>query len=213
MLRNIKASHGFSLVELLVALIVLSIGFAGYAALQLVGVRSVEDSYQRSQMTMLVEEMAERMRANRGAFGLITAGVSEYHGFDYLQGDDLCASAAGLGDTVIDALRCEEDNNLAAQNCNPQQMAQYDVARVYCGYEFADGQWSGGVIEVSDGARLQVSCNTLPAPAPLARPTGTTHTITGTWQTAETDRNDAEDQDGDGNNLTMTQTVSIVVTP
>lgn len=208
-----KANSGFSLVELLVALIVLSIGFAGYAALQLVGVRSVEDSYQRSQMTMLVEEMAERMRANRGAFGLITAGTSEYHGFDYLEGDDLCATNAGLGDTVINALRCEEDNGLAAQNCNAQQMARYDVARVYCGYEFADNQWSGGVIEVSEGARLQVSCNVLAPPAPLACPTGTPHTITGTWQTAETDRNDAEDQDGDGNTLTMTQTVSIVVTP
>lgn len=208
-----KLDSGFSLVELLVALVVLSIGFAGYAALQVVGVRSVEDSYQRSQMTILVEEMAERMRANRGAFGVITAGVSEYHGFDYVEGVDICDTGAGLGATVISALRCEEDGALAAQNCNPQQMANYDVARVYCGYETQAGQWSGGVNQISEQARLQIACNVLAPPAPLACPTGTPHTITGTWRVAETDRNDDVDQDGDGDTLMMTQTVSIVITP
>jgi type IV pilus assembly protein PilV len=57
-------SDGFSLVEVLVALMVLSIGLLGLAALQVTGIKFNHQSYQRTQATMLTYEIADRMRAN-----------------------------------------------------------------------------------------------------------------------------------------------------
>lgn len=56
--------HGFSLVEVLIALAVLSIGLLGLAALQTVSLRVGHDSYQRTQATMLAYDIVDRMRAN-----------------------------------------------------------------------------------------------------------------------------------------------------
>lgn len=56
---------GFSLVEVLVALFVLSIGLLGLAALQTTGIRYNQQSYQRTQATLQAYDIIDRMRANR----------------------------------------------------------------------------------------------------------------------------------------------------
>jgi len=58
------SQHGFSLVEVLIALAILSIGLLGLAALQTVSLKVGHDSYQRTQATMLAYDMVDRMRAN-----------------------------------------------------------------------------------------------------------------------------------------------------
>lgn len=55
---------GFTLIEVLVALIVLSVGLLGLARMQLVGLRSNADANYRTQATLLAYDMADRMRAN-----------------------------------------------------------------------------------------------------------------------------------------------------
>jgi type IV pilus assembly protein PilV len=59
------AQSGFTLVEALVALIVLSIGLLGVAALQLSSLRANTSAAYRSQATFLAYDIADRMRANR----------------------------------------------------------------------------------------------------------------------------------------------------
>lgn len=63
MLHSIRQA-GFTLIEVLIALIVLSIGLLGLAGMQLGGLRSNTDAYHRTQATLLAYEMADRMRAN-----------------------------------------------------------------------------------------------------------------------------------------------------
>lgn len=58
---------GFTLVEVLVALLVLSIGLLGLAALQTTSLRFNTSAYYRTQATMLAYDLADRMRANRRA--------------------------------------------------------------------------------------------------------------------------------------------------
>jgi type IV pilus assembly protein PilV len=58
---------GFTLVETLVAVLVLSIGLLGVASLQLSSLRSNATATQRSQATFLVYDITDRMRANRDA--------------------------------------------------------------------------------------------------------------------------------------------------
>lgn len=61
-----KAAQGFTLLEVLVAVIVLSIGLLGLASLQAVGLRNNQSASLRSQSTVLAYEIVDRMRANRG---------------------------------------------------------------------------------------------------------------------------------------------------
>lgn len=59
--------RGFTLIEVMVAVIVLSIGLLGLAALQTTGLRNNHSAYYRSQATFLAYDIADRMRANRAA--------------------------------------------------------------------------------------------------------------------------------------------------
>jgi len=58
---------GFTLVEALVALLVLSIGLLGVAAMQLSSLQANNGAFQRTQATFLAQDIADRMRANRAA--------------------------------------------------------------------------------------------------------------------------------------------------
>lgn len=59
--------RGFTLIEVMVAVIVLSIGLLGLAALQTTGLRNNHSAYYRSQATFLAYDIIDRMRANRDA--------------------------------------------------------------------------------------------------------------------------------------------------
>ncbi|HLE93281.1 MAG TPA: type IV pilus modification protein PilV, partial [Sulfuricaulis sp.] len=62
---NIAFQHrGFSLIEVLVALLVLSIGLLGLAALQTTSLQYNTGSYFRTQATFLAYDIIDRMRAN-----------------------------------------------------------------------------------------------------------------------------------------------------
>jgi type IV pilus assembly protein PilV len=61
------AADGFSLIEVLVALVVLSVGLLGLAALQTNAVQFNHDAYLRSQATLLAYDIADRIRGNRQA--------------------------------------------------------------------------------------------------------------------------------------------------
>ncbi len=58
------SSNGFSLIEVLVALLILSVGLLGLAALQTTSMKYNTESYYRSQATYLAYDIIDRMRAN-----------------------------------------------------------------------------------------------------------------------------------------------------
>jgi type IV pilus assembly protein PilV len=59
--------RGMTLVEVLVTLIIMSVGLLGVAALQLASLRNNYDAYVRSQAAVLAADIFDRMRANRTA--------------------------------------------------------------------------------------------------------------------------------------------------
>jgi type IV pilus assembly protein PilV len=59
-----KSAAGFTLVEVLVALVVLSIGLLGIASLQVSSLRWNHGASKRSQATLLAYDILDRMRAN-----------------------------------------------------------------------------------------------------------------------------------------------------
>ncbi len=62
---------GFTLIEVLIAMVVLAIGLLGLAGLQVTSLKNNQSAYNRSQATQLAYDLADRMRAN-------FAGVSSY---------------------------------------------------------------------------------------------------------------------------------------
>ncbi len=58
-----RRSGGFTLLEVLIAIVVLAIGLLGLAALQLRGLTDTGNAYLRSQATWLAYDVADRMRA------------------------------------------------------------------------------------------------------------------------------------------------------
>jgi len=64
MLTARKNESGFSLIEVLIALIIVSVGFLATARMQIEGLRGSQGAYFNSQANFMVREMTDRMRAN-----------------------------------------------------------------------------------------------------------------------------------------------------
>src|SRR3569623_1688090 len=59
--------QGFSLFEVLITVVVISIGLLGLAGLQFAGMRAVNDAQEHTNAALLAQDIAERIRANPGS--------------------------------------------------------------------------------------------------------------------------------------------------
>jgi type IV pilus assembly protein PilV len=59
-----RGAAGYTLIEVLVALVVLSVGLLGVAGLQIVGLKGNLSAASRTQASYLAEDIIDRMRAN-----------------------------------------------------------------------------------------------------------------------------------------------------
>lgn len=144
-LQSPQRQTGLSLLEVLIATVVLSVGLLGLAGLQIAGMKTTHNSYQVQQATWLVHDLLERMRANKPEVFRMTTGSSPVPASSYLLANleaaaDHCASAVGK-DCSVDV------------DCNASQMAVYDIYNVMCG----DGAGSG-INNVLMGGQLQITC-------------------------------------------------------
>ncbi len=72
---------GFTLTEVLVAVVILAFGLLGIAGLMVVGIQFTHSSQQRSIATQLASDMIDRMRSNEAGVALadIVAGGGNYN--------------------------------------------------------------------------------------------------------------------------------------
>ena len=63
--RSLSKSTGFTLLEVLIAVVIFAIGLLGIAGLQVAGMRYTHGSQLRAVATIQAENMADRMRANK----------------------------------------------------------------------------------------------------------------------------------------------------
>lgn len=100
---------GFSLIEVLIAMVILSIGVLGVTGLQLASKRNNQDSVQQTRAAALAQELVERMRANSAS-----AGLSTY----VLNSPDV----VGMLDAEPSPA-CSEPDEI----CDPEQLALHDL--------------------------------------------------------------------------------------
>lgn len=128
-----KASGGFTLLEVLVAVVVISLGLLGLAGLQVVSLNNNQTAYYRALATQQAYDMMDRMRANLAGVsagdydnltapnpanpGCFTTGcttTADMTGTDYFQW--LTNSAAKLPGGS-GSVRCCTQGTVAAGNC------------------------------------------------------------------------------------------------
>ncbi len=113
---NHRHIQGLSLIEVMVALMILSIGLLGIAGLQVVSMRSNHGSYVRGQAIVLTYDMADRMRANSlGVRDINLNAVNFYNSSD--TGGQFQAAANNS---------CSESFGTAATTCSVAQVAAND---------------------------------------------------------------------------------------
>ena len=104
------AVRGFTLVEVLVALLLLSVGLLGVAGLQISGLRYHQGAYMRGQATSLLYDMADRMRINPQG-----VGASSYNAIT------INTTTSGWQSSL------PADPDCAANICTPANQAALDI--------------------------------------------------------------------------------------
>ncbi|MCG8672178.1 MAG: type IV pilus modification protein PilV [Pseudomonadales bacterium] len=77
---NMRRSKGVSLIEVLVALLILGVGVMGFAALQMRAVETTNTTYSRTQAMAVARDVIERINANPSAWPLGYAGGDVWGG-------------------------------------------------------------------------------------------------------------------------------------
>lgn len=131
---------GLSLIEVMVAVLVLAIGLLGIAGLQAAALANNLAAYQYSQALTMAQALIERMRANR-------QGVLEGH---YLLPADQAPSPP--------ALDCGDGRS----RCSPEQQAHWDLAIVSARLATEETEAGAGADAgpgvLLPGGRLSVAC-------------------------------------------------------
>lgn len=102
--------NGFSMIEVLVSLIIIGVGMLGLSGLQIASMKGANNAHSRTTASMLVAEIADRMRAN-------PLGIE--------------------GNFYENNVNCTKNERFCRGNkyCNPEQTARFDVQEVMCGYK------------------------------------------------------------------------------
>ena len=117
---TLNRQQGASLIEVMVALLIFTVGLLGLAAMQLNSLQSVADSGQRSQSVWLMHDFIERMRAN-------PAGTPAQYA--------AAANCAALPNPMCaDYFNPATNTKVNSSQCNATQMAVFDVWEARCSY-------------------------------------------------------------------------------
>lgn len=124
--KSAAAQKGVTLIEVLIALVILSIGLVGLATLQTVGLRANHSAYLRSQAVIMAYNVVDRMRANRPA---ATSGA-----YDIALGDSASGGGVPEADLAdwkarLDRLLPVGDGSVAVSSGEVTVVVRYDDSR------------------------------------------------------------------------------------
>lgn len=75
-MTSMKANAGFTLIEVLVAVVILALGLIGLAGLQATGLANNQSAYNRSQVSQLAYDISDRMRSNASSAAAYVAATA-----------------------------------------------------------------------------------------------------------------------------------------
>jgi len=149
-------NQGFSLIEILVSLVVLSIGLIGLSGLQIVSLKGTNNAHYRTQASLLIMDLSDRMRAN-------VSGVADG---DY---------------RLVSSIDCSSSTakNCADLSCSSSELATFDRHAFACRTKklLPNGELS---IECADN-----NCTATIEDADKDQRLNKTHTLSISWNEAK----------------------------
>jgi type IV pilus assembly protein PilV len=162
--------HGFSLVEVLIALLVISIGLLGIAKMEALALSNTNGGRMRALAAIEAASLASTMQAERNYWGLLTAnptsitvtgtatgGVTVTDATDsLLSGSLTCAQSST---TTIGACTGGVDCSSVTGTppCTAQKIAAYDLQ-----------QWAGRLQQLMTADAASITCTPLTSTTPVA---------------------------------------------
>jgi type IV pilus assembly protein PilV len=138
-----SVQSGFSLIEVMIAALILSVGILGLAGLQLISMKGTQESYMKQQAMSVIQSITERMRSN-------IKGVTD-SSYNHVNSATYCASPP--------ATTC----NASGSNCNPATIALNDKYNVIC--NDMKNSLVNGVISIACGLTPPPTVPVIPPPA------------------------------------------------
>ncbi len=130
-----KYQSGFSLLEVLISLFVISVGLLGLGSLQVTSLKGAANAHSRTTATMYAMDIADRMRAN-------PLGV---------KGGFYAASVISCSGGKF----CRKN-----KTCTPQELATFDLQEVMCGAKrTSTSERSAGIKNSLLNGTLEITCN------------------------------------------------------
>ena len=103
-----KFERGLSMLEILITILVVSIGLLGLAGLQFAGLRAANGAQEHTLATLLAQDIEERIRANGSA-----------------------AAASAYNNVTLDSTSSPAAADCVTANCTDTQMANFDIYQWY----------------------------------------------------------------------------------
>jgi type IV pilus assembly protein PilV len=162
--------HGFSLIEVLIALLVISIGLLGIAKMQALALSNTNGGRLRALAAIEAASLASTMQAERNYWGQLTASptiinitgapgtpptvtISDTTD-SALSGSVSCAASSS---TTIGVCTGSVSCSSIATPCTAQKMAAYDLQ-----------QWAGRLQQVMTTDAATITCTPLTGTTPVA---------------------------------------------
>ncbi|MEW8342210.1 MAG: type IV pilus modification protein PilV [Candidatus Thiodiazotropha taylori] len=152
--------RGMTLIEVLVAAVIIGVGLLGVASLQITALQGASNADYRSRATDLTAALADRMRAN--LFGVDAN--------DYIS--DVPADCTTPPDEIC-AMTPDDTSTTGIADCSPAEMATFDLWEVSC---------RNGVQTSLPGGEMIVTCNDNDATDADPCSPVSTMVVTITWQ-------------------------------
>ena len=142
---------GFSLVEVMVALIVMSVGLLGIAKMQALALSSTTTARMRSLVALEAASLASTMRADRAYWSLETANPLTVN---------INTGAVAANDATLKAAITQESGTTPCVSaCAPALIAVNDLQ-----------EWASELNSLAPGATGVVTCTPPPAATPSSTP-------------------------------------------
>jgi len=167
--RKIK---GVGIIEVLVALVVVSFGVLGMASLQLTGMKHSSSGFNRSKALLFAQSMATRIHLNP-----VAVDTFAYNGLESNPAD--CTT---LPDPYCQARKDVDDT----PSCKPDELVKFDLYSVSCGDAGSTGGADKGVVGSLPNGKITVDCVTTPCAADSA------YKVTVTWSEGRSRTNSDE---------------------
>ena len=103
-----KFERGLSMFEILITILVVSIGLLGLAGLQFTGLRAANNAQEHTLATLLAQDIEERIRTNTAA-----------------------AAASAYNNVTLDSTSSPAVVDCVTANCTDTQMANFDIYQWY----------------------------------------------------------------------------------